>query len=180
VSVLAEPRVRLRVARPSDAEVLRSVWQRTEHFTSPMTHTIEAMRERYAATEVRGLSLEPGWHELAIELVDGAVVGSVGYEMQKTRQLTAELGYMLDPDHHRRGYATEAVACLLDELFGPYKVHRAYAVTGMNNPPSIKLLEKLGFRREATYRAAWWQQDENCWIDELGYALLADEWRRAT
>jgi aminoglycoside 6'-N-acetyltransferase len=180
VTTLVTSRLRLRVAGTSDAEVLRTIWQRTEHFTSPMVHTIEAMRERYAAIELRGLSLQLGWHELAIELFDGTVVGSVGYEMKKTRQRTAELGYMVDPDHHGHGYASEALTCLLGELFDVHKMHRTYAVTGLNNPRSIRLLEKLGFRREAVYRAAWWQEDERSWIDETSYALLAEEWQRGS
>jgi RimJ/RimL family protein N-acetyltransferase len=49
------------------------------------------------------------------------------------------------------------------------------ARTLAENQPSIALLERLGFRREAHYVAN--SRFEGRWADEYQYALLKEEWQ---
>jgi len=41
--------------------------------------------------------------------------------------------------------------------------------------PSLRIMERLGMRREAEYRDAWIVKGE--WVDEVHCAILEDGWR---
>jgi RimJ/RimL family protein N-acetyltransferase len=57
-------------------------------------------------------------------------------------------------------------------------LRRVTANTFADNEPSWRLMERVGMRRELhTVRESLHRSGE--WLDGLGYALLADEWRQA-
>lgn len=119
-------------------------------------------------------------YELAVTLRDtGEVVGQVTLKtdryIPRIRQRTSELGYMLRRDCWGRGIATEASRLLLDFAFGDLGLHRVFAVVDEDNPASIRVVEKLGFRREARHVKDAFHQGE--WFTTLIYAVLEDEWR---
>ncbi len=58
------------------------------------------------------------------------------------------LGYKFDEDYWHQGYASEAITKVLSEVFAQLKLHRVMAYVMEGNIPSIKLLERLGFRLE--------------------------------
>ena len=58
------------------------------------------------------------------------------------------IGYKFDEDYWHKGYAREAVSCMLDEVFRELKLHRVIAYVMEGNEPSIRLLETMGFRLE--------------------------------
>lgn len=58
------------------------------------------------------------------------------------------LGYKFDEDYWHRGYAREAIGCVVKEIFLELKLHRVIAYVMESNEPSIKLLENMGFRME--------------------------------
>ena len=58
-----------------------------------------------------------------------------------------ELGYAFLPAGRGRGYVVEAAAAAL-KLAPPSRLNRVVAVTTVDNQPSIKVLERLGFRFE--------------------------------
>lgn len=63
-------------------------------------------------------------------------------------ETTAELGYVILPEYHRRGYATEAVCACIDELFGRglQKVTAGYFE---GNDASRRVMEKCGMHPTA-------------------------------
>jgi RimJ/RimL family protein N-acetyltransferase len=87
--------------------------------------------------------LAPGWFQYALELrTSGALIGDVAINRQGSQ---AELGFTLARAHQGRGYATEAVRCLLDRVFGG----GIRTVTAEFDPPNLasaRLLERVGFR----------------------------------
>ena len=60
-------------------------------------------------------------------------------------------------------------------LFEDRGKHKVTADCDTRNDGSWRLLERLGFTREAELRAAF--RDGDGWGDEYVYGLLADEWR---
>jgi RimJ/RimL family protein N-acetyltransferase len=88
----------------------------------------------------------------------------------------AELGWAFAPARHGHGYATEAVAELVRICFEDLGVRRVTAIAFSENTPSLALMERLGMRREAVYVEDSYHRDLG-WLDSVGYALLADEWR---
>ena len=122
---------------------------------------------------------------LVVEL-DGAVIGDQMVKVgdawfqaevkEQARGVQAELGWVLHPDHHGRGYATEAVRELVRVCFDELGLRRVTADCFAANEGSWHLMERVGMRREVhTRRESLHRSGE--WLDGMGYALLADEWR---
>lgn len=91
----------------------------------------------------------------------------------------AEIGWCLDPAYHGQGLGTEAVAALLRICFDGLGLRRVVANCFAANVASWRLMERLGMRRELyAVRESLHRSGE--WLDAMGYALLADEWRDAS
>jgi RimJ/RimL family protein N-acetyltransferase len=87
-----------------------------------------------------------------------------------------ELGWVLDPAYTGRGYATEAVRELLRYSFEELGVRRVTANCFLANHTSWRLMEHVGMRREIhAVRESLHRSEE--WLDTVGYAILADDWR---
>jgi RimJ/RimL family protein N-acetyltransferase len=119
---------------------------------------------------------EPGWFQWAVERIDEpGLVGDLGVNLLEDERQAA-IGYTMAPAFQGRGYASEAVARMLDHLFAKQGLHRVSAECDTRNGASVRLLERLGFRREAHLRSSTWSKGE--WCDDYLYALLASEWSR--
>lgn len=59
---------------------------------------------------------------------------------------TFSLGYTFHYNHHRKGYAFEALSGLIDLLHGQYPSWEFISFTDPENLPSMALLKKLGYR----------------------------------
>lgn len=59
-----------------------------------------------------------------------------------------EIGYMFKNKHHGKGYAYEGTKAVIDSLIQQYEKYNVQIVAGTatKNIPSIKLLNKLGFK----------------------------------
>ncbi len=118
---------------------------------------------------VRDALLEPSGPYEANANTDRCL-GMVTYHHGHIRDKRVEIGYIIDPAHHRKGIATEAVSAMLDFCFGELRLHRVQAFTHLDNIASRKLVEKLGFRREGLLRDNLRVGDD--WRDDVLYALL--------
>ena len=113
----------------------------------------------------------------AMELKEtGKVIGNIYYG---ARDFSArEVGFIVNKDYQRRGFAFEAVTAVLAACFAA-NIHRIYAECDPRNECSRKLLEKLGFRREALLRQnVWFRRDKDgnpIWQDTCVYAMLAED-----
>ena len=113
---------------------------------------------------------------LAIELkATGQMIGDVVLSLKSLPNRTAELGYVLHPDHHGHGYATEASRELLRIAFEELELHRVVAGLEARNLASARVLEKLGMRREAHLVEDEFVKGE--WQSAIEYAILDREWR---
>ncbi|ACQ80876.1 GCN5-related protein N-acetyltransferase [Beutenbergia cavernae DSM 12333] len=119
---------------------------------------------------------------------DGTVIGDLMLRLEdawaqhevadRAQQAQAELGWALDPAHHGHGYATEAVRALLRVCFADLGLRRVEAQCFADNAPSWRLMERVGMRRES-HTVADSLHRSGAWLDGLGYAMLAQEWRTA-
>ncbi|PLJ51895.1 GNAT family N-acetyltransferase [Klebsiella quasipneumoniae] len=118
---------------------------------------------------------DESWFQLAVEIqANGALAGNVGIHFfDQGRQ--AELGMTFSPAYQHQGYAREAIKAVIALLFEPLAHHRLIAVVDTRNTAAIKLLEGLGFRREAHYRQNIFFKGQ--WGDEYLYALLRSEYQ---
>ena len=120
----------------------------------------------YEQQRSQAFAEDESWFQLAVEIqANGALAGDVGIHFfDQGRQ--AELGMTFSP-----AYQHQAVMALLFEQLAH---HRLIAVVDTRNSGAIKLLEGLGFRREAHYRQNIFFKGE--WGDEYLYALLRSEY----
>ena len=86
-----------------------------------------------------------------------------------------ELGYIFHRDYWGRGYAKESCLALIGQAFS-HGVHRIFAECDPENISSWRLLESLGFEREAHLKqnVYFWKDSENrpLWKDTYIYAKL--------
>lgn len=137
-------------------------------------------REQAVAFLAEMRQIEPGapgqWYQLAIELkATGALIGDCAFGRLKEDARQAEIGYSLARTYQGEGYASEAIHRLLDYLFGELELHRVRAICDVNNLASIRLLERVGMRREAHFIENFWLKGH--WSSEYWYGILRREWR---
>ena len=82
----------------------------------------------------------------------GKMIGTCGFAKIDTVNNSAELGYVLNPAYHHRGYATEAARAMLEFGFGELGLHRIEARFMEGNEPSRLLMERLGMKPEGFER----------------------------
>jgi RimJ/RimL family protein N-acetyltransferase len=116
---------------------------------------------------------KPGtWSQLAIARADdNALIGDIGLHFLDEQQV--ELGFTLAFDHQGAGLAREAVGAVVDHLFVAVGRHRLVATTDARNTRAARLLEALGFRREAHHIDNIFFK--GAWGSEYVYALLPSE-----
>ncbi|MEU1753080.1 GNAT family protein [Micromonospora matsumotoense] len=127
---------------------------------------------------------DPDDHSMAVTL-DGLVIGTVSLDLLDgmgqpgmPKRTEAQLGYIFDPAHGGHGYATEAVAVMVAHAFTGLGVRRITAGCFADNLASVRVLEKVGMRREQHGVGDSWHAERG-WVDGYTYALCADD-RRGT
>ena len=146
-------------------------WEPSGSAAWPERHTpavYRAMRRANSRRARAGTSLP-----FAIRY-DGRLVGQVTVDnIVRGALRSGHLGYWVDSAVAGRGVGSLAVALVCDHAFGPVGLHRLQADIRPENGPSRRLVERLGFREEALFRA--YLDIDGEWRDHLGYALLAGE-----
>jgi len=154
----------------SDPDVVRYLYD------EPMT---EEQARAALARKIgnRAIAAEGDWLSLAVEVsATGETVGDVMIQWVSRDHAQGEMGFVFHPDHHGRGYATEAATPLLSIAFDGLGLHRVIGRLEARNAPSARVLEKLGMRREAHLVEN--ERVKGEWQSELVYAILDREWRQ--
>jgi [ribosomal protein S5]-alanine N-acetyltransferase len=86
---------------------------------------------------------------------------------------TYEIGWVFNPKFYNKGYASEAAYAALNYGFKELKLHRIIATCQPENPPSYRVMEKIGMRREGHFKKCI--PNGNEWWDEYYYAILDEE-----
>lgn len=79
----------------------------------------------------------------------GALVGTIGYHRWLRNHFRAEVGYVLGRPHWRQGVISEVLPAVVDFGFNRMGLNRIEAVVIPANGASQRVLEKVGFLREA-------------------------------
>lgn len=83
------------------------------------------------------------------------------------------IGYWVTQRLAGGGVATAAVGLAVDHCFGPVGLHRLEATVRPENRPSIRVLEKAGFRREGLFER--YLDVEGEWRDHYVYAMTVED-----
>ena len=163
-------RCTLRSWRSKDAASLAlhannvAVWRNLrDRFPHPYT-------SKHAATWIRSARRAT---QFAID-VDGEAVGGIGYLIgEDVYRRSAEIGFWLGEPFWGRGIMSEAVRAITQRAFERHDICRVHAEVFDWNVASMRVLEKVGYTREATLRRAVTKDGHT--IDEMVYAILCEE-----
>lgn len=136
------------------------------------TFTYQDAVELFDAMDYSTFGTEGEWYQLAISTKDAdELVGDLAVHFIDESQI--EIGFTVSPSHQGKSVATASVSSFLDYAFGQLNKHRVIAITDARNTAAYRLLEKLGFRREAHFIQNVFFK--GAWGDEYQYALLNTE-----
>lgn len=126
----------------------RKVWRN-------MTHTFAHPYTEQDADLWLAIAAEPGPSiQLAIAFDDRAIGGIGAIAGEGIFRATAEFGYWLGEPWWGRGIATAAARALASRILDERLFARLQAKVFEWNAPSMRVLEKAGFTREAVLRCA--------------------------
>lgn len=182
---LRTARLQIRPMTSSDIDTMWQ-WRRlpdVNRWLGLAPDTIEAFRERYLDPErlaaMHILELLPDDGTAPVPIGDIMIkLGDAWAQLEvadEAKGVEAELGWVLDPAHTGRGYATEAIRAVIDVCFGPLGLRRVHAGCFADNEPSWRLMERLGMRREEFSRKTALHRSGK-WLDGMSYGILAEEW----
>jgi RimJ/RimL family protein N-acetyltransferase len=107
----------------------------------------------------------------------GKLIGYAGLRLSSPEPLQAGITIRLNRAFQRQGFALEALEGLLQFCLGDLKLHRVTAACDSRNTAAIKLLERLGIRREAEFLKDNLVRGE--WTSTVWYACLREEYQKA-
>lgn len=156
IPTIETPRLLLRGMKVSDAEDMYDYAKR-EDVTKYLTwdphpdvgHTKEYLTyvgQRYRTGDFYD------WAVVCKE--DGRMIGTCGFTKFDFASDSAEIGYVLNPAYHGKGYGTEAVEAILRFGFEELHLHRIEARFMQENLRSLKLMERVGMTLEGYAREA--------------------------
>ncbi|WP_088188364.1 GNAT family protein [Desulfosporosinus sp. FKA] len=179
-SKIETKRLELRKFKETDAEVF------FQYRTNPkvalyqselwVDFTIEQAVEFVREQSDFELGIPDSWFQIAIELKDTrSLVGDLAIHTLPQDVNQVEIGFTLGPEYQNKGFGIEAVRSLLGFIFDAWNRHRVIAITDVRNKRSVKLLEKIGMRKEGHFIKNAWNKGE--YTDEYLFALLKEEWK---
>lgn len=88
-------------------------------------------------------------------------------------QRSCTAGYWIDGAMAGRGIVPTAVALLIDHCFGAVGLHRVEINIRPENRASLRVVEKLGLRREGFYER--YLDIDGAWRDHIAFAVTVEE-----
>jgi [ribosomal protein S5]-alanine N-acetyltransferase len=172
--ILTTPRLRLRQFLEDDVEAMHACFTNVEamRYWNTPAHARRIETERAVR---RFIDCTPSYYRFwaVADKATDECLGMVNYHDGNIRSKRAAIGYIVDPGRCRRGIATEAVGAMIKYCFRDLGLHRLQALIHPENTPSLKLIEKLGFRHEGMLRDNL--RVGEAWRDDLLYALLSTD-----
>jgi ribosomal-protein-alanine N-acetyltransferase len=176
---LDAPRVRLRWLTERDVDALFAVFSDPEmmRFWSTAAMKSRAEAEDYLQRIHEGFARKNLFQWGVERKADRRVLGTCTLFHLDSANRRAEIGYGLHSEHWRQGFMGEALTALFGFAFGPMALRRLEADVDPRNENSLRVLGRLGFRREGLLRERWNVGGE---IQDTAFlGLLAREWRSA-
>ena len=116
-------------------------------------NTVNYTREYLAYIEKR-YKVGDFYDWAVVEKESGRMIGTCGFTSIDLSNRRGEIGYVLNPDFHRRGYAPEAARAVIEFGFARLDLNRIEARFMEGNDASRRVAEKLGMTFEGYTRDA--------------------------
>ena len=168
--------------RPAQPEDLRAVYE--IRALPEVAQWMPDLPTSYDAW-VLGQGQRGGLERMILVLLEDVVIGHLylhiedAWSQVEVREQAvgaqAEIGWAFDPQYQGKGYATEAVQECVRTCFEDLGVRRLIALAFADNAPSLRVMERIGMRREALLVKESLHRELG-WVDGVSYGLLAEEW----
>lgn len=167
MTVIETPRLRLRPARPDDAEALHAVLSAPQamlYWSTPPHEDFETTRLWVRAM----IDIPAAKGEDFVVEHRGRVIGKAGlYRFP-------EIGFILHPDSWGQGLAREALEAVLKRAFEAHALKAVIADVDPRNTACLRLLSGLGFKETGRRERSWLVG--GVWCDSVDLSLSRDDW----
>jgi len=102
------------------------------------------------------------------------LIGGCKIHMTDRGNREGEIGYYLERESWKKGFATETARALLAFGFSRLGLHRMVALCFVENRGSAHVLKKIGMTREGVLRKH--RLKDGQWVDPYLYSILDSEW----
>ena len=170
---LETERLRLRPVKMEDAEAMYEYASKEDntYFVFPKHVTVDDTRHSIA-----NYFMANPLGKFGIELKESnKFIGTIDIRVDM-KKFKAEIGYVLNHNYSKKGYATEAATKLVEFAFETLELEKVVATCDSRNTASESLMKRLGMKKEGHSRNhEIWKKGE--WVDMLYYGLLKEDYR---
>ena len=162
IPTLQTERLSLRAMHPIDAEDMFDYASRADltRYLLWSPHKNIAYTKDYLRYIQSRYALGDFYDWAVIEHESRRMIGTCGFTRIDTENDSAEIGYVLNPDFHGRGYALEAAKKVIEFGFLTLGLNRIEARFMQGNDASLRVMEKLGMSFEGYHRDAIYVKGE--------------------
>jgi ribosomal-protein-alanine N-acetyltransferase len=100
-------------------------------------------------------------------------IGDIGFHNYSKQHRRIELGYKLSREYWRKGIMNESIKGAMKFAFEELKVNRIEALVDIDNLASMRLLLKLGYKKEGILRQ--YEKEIRGFVDLAMFSILRDE-----
>ncbi len=109
---------------------------------------------------------------------EGQPIGTLGFhKWAPSAAYQAEMGYDLAKEHWGKGIMTEAMKAVIDFGFTKMELNRIEVFIMPRNKRSIKLVQRLGFKREGLIRQHYFDEFGQ-FTDDVLFSMLRSDWKK--
>lgn len=185
---LASERLRLRALTPRDYDAwmhlrwVNAQWLKPWDPTDPTGGAPETSFRQMLRAQQRTAAQATGFNWVITtkpaEARTDRIIGQVSLAgIQYGAARTASIGYWVDHAHAGRGFTPEAVGLVCDYAYTKLNLHRLEINIRPENQPSLRVVEKLGFRDEGIRRR--YLHIDGQWRDHRTFALNREDFGRS-
>ena len=160
---------------PEDTEMLYR-WRQDpvmRQFNPLANSTVAELKERLLKSSSNFSDYEKVQSFFWFIKINNEFAGNINCQNINLTMLNAELGYNIISTMRGRGIATQAVKWVTRNIFEQTPIRKLIAFVHEENIPSIKVLEKAGYRREGLLREHYLIQGVPA--NELIFGILKKE-----
>lgn len=143
------------ILKPLGTEYLESVHkyasdiENTKYMIHLPNETVDETKEFLVGCEREWAKQIPDFYEFAV-IKESVHIGAVSIYLNENHD-TAILGWILDPDYHNCGYATEAASAIVRFAEEKLSIRHFTAFCDFENRASENVMRKLGFTKTGCY-----------------------------
>lgn len=146
-------RLAFRAPQPDDGDAIFALMNDfgiVKYLTSVPWPYKRSDADTYIELARTGRAEEKGLYYLILDQNTSEPIGTI--DLRFDPEETAHFGYWLGTSVWGRGYASEALAAMLDFGFGTLGLKRIWGAAMPDNPASIRVMEKCGLAHAGTMR----------------------------